>query len=54
MNKKQEKWYSVEIETEKDAEEAVEFALNELDSLGNEINYPGKSQSEILTDHRLF
>ena len=49
MNKKQEKWFSVEIETIQGAEEAVEFALNELDSLGNEINTLGKKQSETLT-----
>ena len=49
MNNKQENWYAVEIETENGAEEAVEFALNELDSLGNEINQLGKKQTEILT-----
>ncbi len=48
MNKKQENWFSVEVETEQGAEEAVEFALNELDSLGNEINNFGKNQSESL------
>ena len=49
MNNKQEKWFSVEIETESDAEEAIEFALNELDSLGNEINQFSQKQSENLT-----
>jgi ribosomal protein L11 methyltransferase len=49
MNDKQEKWFSVEIEIEAGAEEAVGFALNELDSLGNEINQLGKKQSENLT-----
>ena len=49
MNDKQEKWYSVEIETESDAEEAIEFALNELDSLGNEVNYLSNKPSEIFT-----
>lgn len=49
MNIKQENWYAVGIETEKDAEEAVEFALNELDSLGNEIDHFGKNQGESLT-----
>ena len=49
MNDKQKKWYSVEIETETEAEEAVEFALNELDSLGNEINHLRKKPTENLT-----
>ncbi|MEO6590268.1 MAG: 50S ribosomal protein L11 methyltransferase [Pyrinomonadaceae bacterium] len=49
MDKKQENWYSVEIETKQGTEEAVEFALNELDSLGNEINQFGKKQSENLS-----
>ncbi|MEO8073043.1 MAG: 50S ribosomal protein L11 methyltransferase [Acidobacteriota bacterium] len=49
MNDKQKNWYSVEIETETEAEEAVEFALNELDSLGNEINHLRKKPTENLT-----
>lgn len=48
MNDKQENWYAVEIETETGAEEAVEFGLNELDSLDNEINQLGKKQSENI------
>ncbi len=32
-----------------DAEEAIEFALNELDSLGNEVNIFGKNEGENLT-----
>lgn len=49
MNDKQKNWFSVEIEVEKAAEEAVEFALNELDSLGNEVDQLGKKQTENLT-----
>lgn len=49
MNDKQENWFAVEIETEIGAEEAVEFALNELDSLGNEIDQLGKKRTENLT-----
>ena len=48
MNDKQKNWCSVEIETETEAEEAVEFALNELDSLGNEINHLRKKPTENL------
>ncbi len=48
MNNKQENWYAVEIETETGAEEAVEFALNELDSLGNEIQLFSKNQTENI------
>jgi ribosomal protein L11 methyltransferase len=49
MNDKQKKWFSVEIEVEKAAEEAIEFALNELDSLGNEVDQLGKKQTENLS-----
>jgi ribosomal protein L11 methyltransferase len=49
MNDKQEKWYAVEIETEPGAEEAVEFALNELDSLGSEIYQSAEKQRENPT-----
>src|SRR5215204_2953415 len=49
MNDKQKNWFSVEIEVEKAAEEAVEFALNELDSLGNEVDQLGKKQTENLS-----
>ena len=45
---KKKKWYLVEVETKAEAEEAVEFALNELDSLGNEIDTLGKKASENL------
>lgn len=48
MNNQQKIWHSVEIETKPKAEEAVEFALNELDSLGSEINHLGKKKTEKL------
>ncbi len=48
MNK-QENWYAVEVEILEGNEEAIEFALNELDSLGNEINQLGKMNSENVT-----
>src|SRR5688500_10320445 len=38
MNTKQKNWYSIAVEAPIEAEEALEFALNELDSLGSEIN----------------
>ena len=46
--KSDEKWLAVEITTVPEASEAIEFALNELDALGTEINNLGKSQSEIV------
>ena len=49
MNDKQKNWYSISIEAKTEAEEAVEFALNELDSLGNEVNTLGKKQTEYVT-----
>ncbi len=48
MNK-QLNWYSVEIEVKAGREEAIEHALNELNSLGNEINNLGKKDAENLT-----
>jgi len=48
MKNEQKIWYAVEIETAPEAEEAVEFALNELDSLGNEINHLGKKPTDNL------
>ncbi len=48
MKNKQKIWHSVEIETKSEAEEAVEFALNELDSLGNEIDTLGEKASKTL------
>ncbi len=42
-------WFSVEIVVASAAAEAIEFALNELDALGTEINHLGKKQTEILT-----
>lgn len=49
MNEKKENWFAVEIEVEKAAEEAIEFALNELDSLGNEVDQLGKKQTENIS-----
>jgi ribosomal protein L11 methyltransferase len=46
---KQINWYAVEISIPAGKEEAVEFALNELDSLGNEINNLGQKAAENLT-----
>ncbi len=49
MNNKQKNWYSIAIKAPPEAEEAVEFALNELDSLGNEISDFGKPHTEFTT-----
>ena len=49
MNDKQKIWYAVEIVTQNKAEEAVEFALNQLDSLGTEINNLGKKEIKTIT-----
>ena len=42
-------WFALEITVDAKASEAVEFALNELDALGTEINNLGVKQSENLT-----
>jgi len=42
-------WFALEITVDAKASEAVEFALNELDALGTEINNLGVKQAENLT-----
>lgn len=49
MNSSQQKWFALEITADSAASEAVEFALNELDALGTEINNLGKNPAETLT-----
>ncbi len=46
---KNEKWFGVEIIVDLDVSEAAEFALNELDSLGNEINNLDKKDAKTVT-----
>ena len=42
------KWFALEITAGSAAAEAVEFALNELEALGTEINNLGKKATETL------
>ncbi|MBX7174176.1 MAG: 50S ribosomal protein L11 methyltransferase [Pyrinomonadaceae bacterium] len=50
MNSKTDKnWFALDILIDSNASEAVEFALNELDALGTEINNLGKLPTETLT-----
>ncbi len=42
-------WFALKITVDAKASEAVEFALNELDALGTEINNLGVKQEENLT-----
>jgi ribosomal protein L11 methyltransferase len=44
MEIKQIKWFALEITVDFQASEAIEFALNELDALGTEINNLGKDK----------
>lgn len=39
------KWFSLKITVDSQASEAIEFALNELDALGTEIDNLGKSET---------
>ncbi|MGI8668220.1 MAG: 50S ribosomal protein L11 methyltransferase [Aridibacter sp.] len=48
MKKTQQNWYKVEIKVKAGFEEAIEFAFNELDSLGNEISDFGKKPDEDI------
>lgn len=49
MDTKNLNWFALEITATSEASEAVEFALNELDALGTEINNLGKIKTETLT-----
>jgi ribosomal protein L11 methyltransferase len=46
---KQLKWFAIDITVLSDASEAIEFALNEMEALGTEINNLGKAPTETLT-----
>ena len=48
-NTKTQNWFALEITANSNASEAIEFALNELDALGTEINNLGKKTTETLT-----
>ena len=48
MSENQKTWLALEITVDAKASEAVEFALNELDALGTEINNLGVKQPENL------
>lgn len=49
MKAKPEKWYAVSVSVPPDHVEAVEFALNSLDSLGSEVEMFPQSGSALLT-----
>jgi ribosomal protein L11 methyltransferase len=42
-------WHAVDVVVEKDAAEAIEFALNSLDALGTAINQLRKTNAETVT-----
>jgi ribosomal protein L11 methyltransferase len=44
MSEKQNSWFALEISAPVEAEEAIEFALNELGALGTEINNLGRER----------
>ena len=46
MKIEQEKWFAFEVSVETEAAEAIEFALNQLDALGTEINHLGRDKSK--------
>ena len=48
MTNEQTVWHAVEITTRPEAAEAIEFALNQLDALGTEINNLRKGSDEDL------
>ncbi len=46
METEQKKWFAFEVIAQTAAAEAIEFALNQLDALGTEINHLGKDKSK--------
>jgi len=48
MSDNQKHWFALDITADSEISGAIEFALNELDSLGTEINNLGKAQSETV------
>lgn len=46
METEQKKWFAFEVIAQTEAAEAIEFALNQLDALGTEINHLGKNKSK--------
>jgi ribosomal protein L11 methyltransferase len=48
MTKKRKRWFAVAVSVAAGAEEAVEFALNELESLGSEIDQLSRKDAETL------
>ncbi len=48
MKNKQITWYQVEVKVKAGFEEAIEFAFNELESIGNEINNLGIKSDENI------
>lgn len=49
MEIKQQNWFALDILIDSNASESIEFALNELEALGTEINNLGKLPTETLT-----
>lgn len=48
MENKQQNWYALDVTVDSNGSEAIEFALNELEALGTEINNLGVKNSENL------
>lgn len=48
FTKRKESWFALEICVETGAAEAIEFAFNQLDSLGTEINHLRKENNETV------
>ncbi len=46
MKTEQKKWFALEVVAQIPAAEAIEFALNQLDARGTEINHLGKDKSK--------
>jgi ribosomal protein L11 methyltransferase len=54
MTNEEERWYVLGVKAKSEADEAIEFALNELNALGTEINNLGKDRPVEVTVNGYF
>ncbi|MEJ7847200.1 MAG: 50S ribosomal protein L11 methyltransferase [Pyrinomonadaceae bacterium] len=53
-NPDKQKWFAIAVTVEAEAAEAVEFAFNEIDALGTEINHLRKTAAETVVVNGFF
>lgn len=53
-NTEKQKWFAIAVTVDAEAAEAVEFAFNEIDALGTEINHLRKTSAETVVVNGFF